>query len=299
MGGLRKKGEIMNHGNKQEKKGCNRRKFLQAAAGLAVGAAIPSMASAETRFDHETLQVWSCGGLAEAFMPANQIYKQRTGVNVAYTGAFAAALGKSLLGNAATDVFAGRVLELARKLRRAGKMEYFKPLCFTSYVMVTPKGNPAGISDVRDLARPGTRVILSPGASPPGGEAVSVLLKKAGVFKQAMENCAIKGSCVQRIMEDLVSGKADVSVVEKRLTQMPQFIGKAEIIPIAREFFPPPPLTFTIGVMKNAKDKRLADHYMNFILSEESQACFESAGFISALSEEGRELTDKLGVKDV
>lgn len=41
--------------------------------------------------------------------------------------------------------------------------------CFTSYVMVTPKGNPANISVIRDLAKPGTKVILEPEASPPGG----------------------------------------------------------------------------------------------------------------------------------
>lgn len=244
------------------------------------------------------LQVWSCGGLAEAFIPAHQLYEEKTGVKIAYTGAFAAALGKSLLGSATTEVFAGRVLGLAKKLHDAGKMEYFKPLCFTSYVMVTPKGNPSGISDIRDLARPGIKVILAPESSPPGGKAVSGLLKKAGVLEQAMKNAVIKGSCVQRTMQDLVNGKGDVSVVEKRLTRMPQFKGKADIIPIDSEHFPPPPLTFTIGVMTTAKDRALADHYVNFVLSGEGQHFFESAGFIPAISKEGERLAKKFGVRD-
>ena len=74
-------------------------------------------------------------------------------------------MGKSLLGGAQTEVFAGRVLDLARKLREAGKMIYFKPLCFTKYVLVTPKGNPAAISDIQDLTKRGIKVILAPGAS--------------------------------------------------------------------------------------------------------------------------------------
>jgi len=219
-------------------------------------------------------------------------------VEIAYTGAFAAALGKSLLANASTEVFAGRVLDLAKKLREADKMDYFKPLCFTRYVLVTPKGNPAGVSDIKDLAKPGIKVILAPEASPPGGNAVSVLLKKAEVLNQAMDNMVIRGSCVQRTMEDLVDSRGDVSVVEYRLTQMPLFKGKVEIIPIPEEYFPPPPLTFTIGVMKAAADRRLADHYVRFILSEEGQEYFESAGFIPAISEKGMQLTEKLGVKD-
>jgi molybdate transport system substrate-binding protein len=275
-----------------------RRQFIKGAALAALGAAASAAPARAQAPAAGHLQVWSCGGLAEAFMPANGAYEEKTGVKVAYTGAFAGALGKSLLGSATTEVFAGRVLGLAKKLRKAGKMVYFKPLCFTSYVLVTPKGNPAGISGIQDLAKPGVRLILAPQASPPGGQAVTVLLKKAGVVKAAVGNAVIKGTCVQRTMEDLIQGKADASVVELRITRLPRFQGRTEIIPIPDKFFPPPPLTFTIGVMKDAGDRKLADHYIEFITSPQGQAFFQKAGFIPALSEKGRMLTAKLGVKD-
>jgi molybdate transport system substrate-binding protein len=286
---------------KNKKEDLTRRAFLGTLAGAAaMGAAPLAHAAPGTEASGDKiLQVWSCGGLAEAFVPANQRYTEKTGTQIAYTGAFAAALGKSLLGSAKTEVFGGRVLKLAKKLRKEGKMEYFKPLCFTRYVMVTPKGNPANISDIADMARPGTRVILAPGASTPGGKAVGGLLKKAGVLEGAMKNSVIRGTCVQRTMEDLIHGKGDVSVVEYRLTRMPLFKGKSDIIPIPDRYFPDPPLTFTIGVMKHAADRSLADHYVDFILSEEGQGFFESAGFIPAISRKGREMTERLGVKDV
>jgi len=281
-----------------EQNGQNRRTFLKTALASAAGAVLPAGESRAAAFSRDTLQVWSCGGLAEAFMPANALFKGRTGVKIAYTGAFAAALGKSLLGNAKTEVFGGRVLDLAKKLRQAGKMVYFKPLCFTTYVLATPRGNPARVQSVHDLARPGVRVILAPDASPPGGQAAQVLLKKAGVLEPAMKNAVSLGSCVQRTMEELAEGRGDVSVVELRLTRMPEFQDRVEIIPIPFEFFPSPPLTFTIGVMKDAEDRALADHYVEFITSSEGQAFFERAGFIPAISDRGRELTEKLGVKD-
>lgn len=276
----------------------NRRGFLSAAAG-AVAAATAPPALAATGFTSDSLRVWACGGLSEAFVEVNRLYKARTGVEAAFTGAFAAALGKSLMGNAVTDVFAGRVLALAKKLRKAGKMVSFQPLCFTRYVLVTPVGNPAGISDIKDLAREGVRVVLAPKASPPGGEAATVVLKKAGVIEQAMKNAVILGSCVQRTMKDVIDGKGDVSIVEFRLTRMREFKGRVEIIPIPEKYFPPPPLTFTIGIMKDAPDKALARHYIDFVRSEEGQRCFDAAGFIPAISDEGRRLTEKLGVKDV
>ena len=100
-------------------------------------------------------------------------------------------------------------------------------------------------------------------------------------------------------MHDLISGKGDVSIVEKRLTRMRMFEGKSEIIPIPEGFFPPPPLTFTIGMMKDARDPELADYYINYIRSEEGQGFFEAAGFIPAISDHGVKLIEKLGVKDV
>jgi len=282
----------------EKKEKCGRRKFLKiAATALATVPILPSF-SYGAPLRHETLQVWSCGGLAEAFMPANAHYKEKTGVYIAYTGAFAAALGKSLLGGARTEVFAPRVLDLAKKLRTENKMLYFKPLCFTQYVVVTPKGNPSSIQSIHDLARPGVQVVLSPQASPPGGDAVNWILKKAGIYEAVRENTVIQGSCVQTTMDDLISKKGDASVVEMRLTRMERFTGQVEIIPIPDEFIPPVPRTFTIGVMKDAKERELADHYVNFICSEEGQYFFEQAGFIPALSEKGKNLIEKFGVKD-
>ncbi len=245
-----------------------------------------------------SLQVWSCGGLAEAFAIANKNYEKKTNVKIAYTGAFAAALGKSLLGGAVTEIFAGRVLKLAKALRSANKMIYFKPLCFTEYVLVTPKGNPAGIRSVEDLARPGIPVILPLGASPPGGDAVMGILKKAGIEKAVLKNMIEKGTCVVKMMPDIIKGKGKASIVEKRLTRMAGFEGKVEVIPIPEGLFPPGPLTFTIGVMKDAKDRAMADDYVNYICSAEGQAIFEKQGFIPALSDRGRALIEKLGVKD-
>jgi len=278
--------------------GIGRRTFLKTAAASTVAATlVPGLLHAE-KFQADSLQVWSCGGLSEAFNIANRNYEKKTGIKIAYTGAFAAALGKSLLGGAVTEVFAGRVLKLAKTLREKERMIYFRPLCFTEYVLITPLGNPAGIKSVEDLARPGVTVILPLGASPPGGDAVMGILKKAGIEKTVLKNAVEKETCVVKMMPEIIKGKGQASIVEKRLTRMAGFEGKVEVIPIPENLFPPGPLTFTIGVMKYAKDRALTDDYVNFICSQEAQAIFERQGFIPAISEKGKALIEKLGVKD-
>ena len=275
-----------------------RRQFLKAAALSACGvlfAAAPARAQAQGG----VLQVWSCGGLAEAMMPANESFLAQTGTKVVYTGAFAAALGKSLMGSATTDVFAGRVLDLAKKLRAKNKMVSFAPLCFSRYVLVTPKGNPARIKGIEDLARPGVRVVLAPEASPPGGAAALKILEKAGILEAAMKNAVTKGSCVQRTMDDIMAGRGDASIVELRVTRLRDFAGKMDVLDIDESLFPPAPLTFTVGVMKSATNPALAQSYVKFLTSAEGQAYFERQGFIPAMSEKGRQLVEKFGVKDV
>ena len=256
-------------------------------------------APAQAQATGEVLQVWSCGGLAEAILPANADFEAQKGVKVVYTGAFAAALGKSLLGSATTDVFAGRVLDLAKKLRVEGKMSWFKPLCFTQYVVVTPKGNPANVRSVADLARPGVRVVLAPEASPPGGAAALKILEKAGILEAAKKNAVVMGSCVQRTMDDIIAGRGDASIVELRLTRLPAFAGRMDVVAIDAGLFPPPPMTFTVGVMASAKNRPLAEAYTASLLSPAGQAHFERMGFVPALSDKGQQLVEKYGVKDV
>ena len=276
-----------------------RRDFLKSLALGAAGAAMLTPQNAQAAAGG-TLQVWSCGGLAEAMMPAHAAYEQQSGVKIVYTGAFAAALGKSLLtGGGQTEVFAGRVLALAQNLRKSGKMVNFRPLCFTSYVIAVPKGNPAKITNIEDLTRPGVRVAMALEASAPGGQAVMGILKAADITGKVLANVREQGSCVQRSVADVTEGKADAMIVERRITRMTRFADHLEYVEIPERFFPAGPLTFTVGMMVNAADSAKATAYMDWITSAEGQAYFEAAGFIPAISPKGMELVEKLGVKDV
>ena len=62
------------------KDGMSRRAFLTGAATVAAGAVMPNGVSAEVKSAQSSLQVWSCGGLAEAFMPANSRFKEKAGI---------------------------------------------------------------------------------------------------------------------------------------------------------------------------------------------------------------------------
>jgi molybdate transport system substrate-binding protein len=272
--------------------------FLTAgAAGMAV--ALDAFPSHAAEFTGKTLQVWACGGLSEAMMPAHEEYERLRGVKINFTGAFAAVLGKSLMGSGRTEVFCGRVVELARNLKKAGRMLRFEPLCFTSYVIVTPKGNPKNIATIEDMAKPGVRVAMAPKASPPGGDAVMGILKKAGLTDQIMANTSHPGTCVQTSVKAVADRDMDAMIVELRIPRMTQFAGKLDVVELPFALFPPGPLSFTVGIMEETKNTGLAEDYISWITSVNGGGPhFERAGFIPAGSARGRELTELLGVKD-
>ena len=139
---------------------------------------------------------------------------------------------------------------------------------------------------------------LAPEASIPGGAAVLKLLEIAKIKDAVLANTVKKSSCVQRMISAVIDGQSDASIVEYRITKLPSARGKLDILNIPEKVQPPPPLTFTIGVMKNAPDKKLAARYLDFILSEEGQSFFEQAGFIPAISAKGSEMIARLGVSD-
>lgn len=270
--------------------------------GMAAGAAFAGATLArpnQARAQSSSVTLWSCGGLAEGLIPAHKDYTARTGVPVNYTGARASALGKSLLDGAGhTDVFCGRQLPLAQKLRKAGKMEYFKPFCYSSYVIITPQGNPYNIQSLEDMAKPGIPIAMAPFASPPGGQAVTNLLKNAGLLDAVMANVLNKdATCVLRTTPSVTNGKAAAMIVERRITKFPIY-QPLDVVEIPFKFQPKGPIVFTIGLMSDATDKDGSKALLDWLLSPAGQEHMENAGFTPAISPRGQELTEILGVKD-
>ena len=278
----------------------NRRTFLKTAAASTLAAMfLPKWSYGTSSFQTDSLTVWSCGGLSEAFIAANELYEKKQGITINYMGAQAGALSKSILGGVkAPHVFGGRGMATAKTLKKAGKLLSFRPLCFTEYVIVTPLDNPAKIQGIEDFAKPGVKLILPLRAANPGSSGAKGVIKNSGLQKEIMKNMIENETCVVKMMPKIVAGKGDASIVERRLVTMDNYKGKVNVISIDEKLFPPGPVPFTIGPMEGLPDPALADDYISFICSDEGQAAFATHGFIPAYSEKGQALVAKMGVKD-
>lgn len=126
------------------------------------------------------------------------------------------------------------------------------------------------------------------------------ILKKADLTEAVMANAVHPGTCVQTSVERVADGAMDAMIVELRIPRLARFAGKLEVVDLPFALFPPGPLAFTAGMMQEVKIPELAQDYIDWITSAKGgQSYFEKAGFIPADSDQGRELTERLGVKDV
>ncbi len=280
----------------------DRRSFLKFVTAGSVGAAlsVTSPCAVKASSMPSLLRVWSCGGLSEGLHAANDHFESiNTGFTISYTGASAGPLAKALTGGQGeTDVFCGRNLSRGHNLVKNKFMFFFKPLCFSNYGIAVPKGNPASIKHLEDLAKKNIRLAMSPFSSAPGGKTITKILQNAQLLEAVMPQVLDpESTCVQRSVTDLLEGKADAMLVEQRVTRIAKFAPHLEFITIPDEVVPVDPRVFTVGIMTNVKNNVAAEKYVAWITSQEGQKYLDEAGFTSAISPRGQELIEKFGVK--
>ncbi len=239
----------------------------------------------------KTLVVYSCGGPTEALQELNSVFEKKYNCKIDFVGASAGVLRKSLERGAYADVFLPRSIKHSQKLVDEGLMEPdYKIYQFTEWVIITPKGNPKNITKLEDLLRDDVVVYTNSKAKIPE---IRALKPKKDLIEKIYKKSAKDFDCYRKMLKYVVNGECDAAIVEKRCAYLDGIKGNVEIIEIPREYLDKQVGVFTIGVMKNSKNKDLAYKYMEFVLSDEGQSILAKHGFIPVKSEKGQEILNK------
>lgn len=167
-------------------------------------------------------------------------------------------LTSQLMQGAEADVFAAADTEHMRQLVSAGLIES-DPLVFAhnSLEIAVAPGNPKGIHELRDLARPGLVVVLAD-SSVPAGKYAKQALDKAGVRVQA----ASLETQVTGVLSKVAIGEADAGIVYRS-----DIITSRKVegirIPDAQNVI----ADYTIAIPKSAKNREGAIAFINMLVS--------------------------------
>ena len=230
-----------------------------------------------------TLTVFAASSLTDAFGELARTFEERNpGVEVRQSFESSSTLLTQIQQGAPADVFASAAEEemdaVAKDDLVAGEPEIFVR---NREVIMVPRDNPAGIESMRDLASPGTRLVLVEDGVPAADYAMEILGKADAEYG---------GDFKRNVLSNVVSREADVraSVSRVALGDADATFGYAsdytpDIRDRVRVVEVPESLnivaTYPIAVLQDAKNPGLAREWVELVVSEEGQSVLEKWGF--------------------
>jgi molybdate transport system substrate-binding protein len=194
--------------------------------------------------------------------------------NGKYTFAGSDALEAQIEQGAPADVFAAASPKQPAALYAKGLVT--KPVEFATntLVMIVPKSNPAHITSVGDITKPGIKLVICE-ASVPCGDYARTAFANLGITSAAMKNVVSQTTDVTQTVAEVALGQADAGFVY--ITDAKAAAGK--VIPIALPAKAKPGSEDFIAVVKASKNTAAANAFVKLVLSAKGQAMLHADGF--------------------
>jgi molybdate transport system substrate-binding protein len=209
--------------------------------------------------------------LTESFKQLGaDIEKADPGAKVTFNFAGSSALATQINQGAPADVFASAAEPPMQAVIDAGLASDAAILATNTLELVTPPGNPAGITGLDDLGRPELRVALCD-VSVPCGAASATLLERQGVAASA----DTLESDVTAVLTKITLGEVDAALVYRTdviragdAVEGIEVPGAASVVTRSR-----------IAAMTDATDPAAAAAFVAFTTGAEGRAVLDAAGF--------------------
>jgi molybdate transport system substrate-binding protein len=184
------------------------------------------------------------------------------------------ALQMQIESGAPADVFAAASPKQPDALYAKGLVA--KPVQFASnrLVLVTPEDNPAHITSVSDVTRPGVKLVIC-NATVPCGDYARTAFMNLDITSAAMKNVVSETTDVTQVLADVALGQADAGFVY--ITDADAAKGKVRVIELPARA--KPDTTDFIAVLKASHDRPAAEAFVAKVLSSEGQAKLRADGF--------------------
>jgi molybdenum ABC transporter molybdate-binding protein len=260
---------------------------------------VPPTATPEPK----TLTVFAAASLTESFGELGTMFEAANpGVTISYNFAGSQQLAEQLAQGAEADVFASaskKYMDAAVTSKRVIKFEA-KTFVTNRLVVVFPKDNPAGLVELKDLAKPGLKLDLADKAVPVGQYSLDFLDKanKDETFGTAFKDDVLKNVVsyednVKAVVTKVSLGEADAGIVYVTdiTKDIAEKVGTLEIPDALNSI-----ANYPIAAITDSKNPDLAKAFVDLILSPDGQAVMAKYAFHPAVT--GAETTNGYMVTD-
>lgn len=231
------------------------------------------------------LTVYAAASLTGAFQEmAKEFESANPGAKVEFNFAGSQDLRTQIEQGAHADVFASADMKNMDTLNTAKHINS-APQVFARnrLVVIVPKDNPAGLKELKDLSRPGIKLVVADKAVPVGNYTLQMLDKLsadatygAGFKNAVLNNVVSQENNVKAVLSKVSLGEADAGVVYS--TDSQSAAGKVTNIDVPDAFNVI--ALCPIAVVKGAPNAYLANAWIAYVLSAQGQAILAKYGFV-------------------
>jgi molybdate transport system substrate-binding protein len=211
------------------------------------------------------LTVFAAASLTEVFEALDP--------DVTYSFAGSDELATQIREGAPTDLYAAASPRYPQELFGEGIVE--EPVAFATnrLVVIVPRGNPAGISTVQDVAGEGVKLVIADEGVPVGDYTRAVLATLG--LEAALTNVVSNEADVKGVVGKVALGEADAGFVYATdATTAAEDVEAIEIPANAQ-----PPVEYQIAVVAGTERREAAEAFLELLLGEQGQAALTAAGF--------------------
>jgi molybdate transport system substrate-binding protein len=194
--------------------------------------------------------------------------------NAKYTFGGSGMLKVQIQQGAPADVFAAASPKEPAELYAKGLVD--KPVKFATntLVLIVPNSNPAHITSVNDITKPGIKLVIC-NVTVPCGDYARTAFKNLGITDAAMKNVVSQTTDVTQTVAEVATGQADAGFVY--ITDAKAADGKVSVVRLPTEA--KPGAEDYITVVKSSTNQAAARAFVQKVLSPQGQAMLRAAGF--------------------
>ena len=252
---------------------------------VACASGVPETSTIHAPAAVQKLIVFAAASLGDAFNEIGEQFEQQNpNVTLEFNYAGSQQLRMQLEQGAVADVFASAntkemdgVIQTGLVIRGA-----HKTFARNRLTVIVPKDNPGHITELKDLARPGLKIVLAGAGVPVGGYSLTALDKMNADFGAAfsqtvLSNVVSNEDNVKQVVAKIQLGEGDAGIVYSS-DVTPAVAEKVVKLDIPDKYNVL--ATYPIAALKSAPQADLAAKFIDFVLSADGQAVLKKWGLL-------------------